>query len=193
MKAIQGYEGSYAVTVDGSVHSLPRRVLGRDGVSYPVSGRVLKPAPNKDVGYLEVSLWKNGEGTSFYVHRLVAQAFIPNPLGLPEVNHKDGNRHNNAVSNLEWVTSSENSHHAVATGLRIYENRIPKEDFIECLYAVIEGASYASLTANVPYKVPYLSTKIRQLARELDLEKELNQSLYLQRVERAKSNGSCNK
>jgi hypothetical protein len=60
-------------------------------------------------GYLTVSI----DGKHKYVHRLVAEYFIPNPLNLPQVNHKDGNKHNNCVENLEWCTSRENTHHAI--------------------------------------------------------------------------------
>lgn len=60
-------------------------------------------------GYLQVDLSLNGQGYHFRVHRLVAEAFIPNPNNLPEVNHKDENRFNNNVNNLEWSTSKENA------------------------------------------------------------------------------------
>lgn len=68
-------------------------------------------------GYLVTDLYTNGNRCTKRVHRLVAEAFIPNPDNKPEVNHKDGNRHNNAVSNLEWVTKTENCRHAWDTGL----------------------------------------------------------------------------
>ena len=76
------------------------------------TGRILKQTEKKD-GYLLATLSINGKRKLMYVHRLVAIAFVPNPLGKREVNHKDGNKSNNGVPNLEWVTSSENTHHAV--------------------------------------------------------------------------------
>jgi hypothetical protein len=68
-------------------------------------------------GYLAVDLYDNGERKTKRVHRLVAEAFVPNPHGKPEINHIDGNRHNNKVSNLEWVTKKENCRHAWDNGL----------------------------------------------------------------------------
>lgn len=72
---------------------------------------------SKGRDYQHVDLYSGGKGRSMRVHRLVAQAYIPNPENKPEVNHKDGNPRNNNVSNLEWATKSENMKHAVATGL----------------------------------------------------------------------------
>lgn len=68
-------------------------------------------------GYLRVTIFGKGE----YVHRLVAQCFIENPNDYPEVNHKDGNKENNSIENLEWCTRSQNNKHAFQTGLRSYE------------------------------------------------------------------------
>lgn len=69
-------------------------------------------------GYRQICLWKNAKGTYYKVHRLVAEAFIPREDGKPYVNHKDGNKENNTVENLEWCTAKENTQHAMKTGLR---------------------------------------------------------------------------
>lgn len=69
-------------------------------------------------GYMNVRLCKNGTRKRFKVHRLVAMAFIENPNRFPEINHKDGNKENNFVENLEWVTRSQNIKHAFDIGLR---------------------------------------------------------------------------
>ena len=68
-------------------------------------------------GYHKVDLYSNGKRTSVRVHRLVAEAFIPNPNELPQINHIDGNKENNNVKNLEWVNNSQNMIHAYRTGL----------------------------------------------------------------------------
>lgn len=99
-----GFETSYEVNENGEV---------RNGKT----GYVLKLQPTKDE-YYSVSLRVNNRPRMCRVHRLVAMAFIPNPENKPIVNHKDGNRINNKVENLEWVTYSENTQHAVDTGLK---------------------------------------------------------------------------
>ena len=77
---------------------------------------ILKPFSDKD-GYLRIKISVNSYQYTRAVHRLVAQAFIPNPENKPEINHIDGNKTNNDVSNLEWATRKENAHHAIQIGL----------------------------------------------------------------------------
>lgn len=87
------------------------------------TGRVRRVGSEKDHsvcdhnGYLTIDLYANGKKKSKRVHRLVAECFIPNPDNKPEVNHKDGNKHNNNVDNLEWVIKKENCEHAWEKGL----------------------------------------------------------------------------
>lgn len=188
-----GYESAYEVNAQGTVRSIDRNFLAKDGIVYKRKGKTLRSNPNKQVEYQQVGLWLQNQGTTHYVHRLVATAHIANPFALPEVNHKDGNRQNNWATNLEWTDSVGNSQHAILTGLKVYTNRLTKQEFTECLFDVINGESYASLCARVPYKVPFLSTKLRAIAKELNIEDELNESLYLQKVERAKENGAKHK
>ena len=102
-KDVVGYEGVYKVSDKGNVYSV-RRV---SSIGRRIGGRVLKPAPSTG-GYLQVQLCKNGKVKSKLIHRLVAEAFIPNPKKLPEVNHKDENPSNNELSNLEWCDAGYN-------------------------------------------------------------------------------------
>ena len=74
------------------------------------TGRIRKASPT-NLGYLQVGLNQNGKTLFRLVHRLVAQAFIPNPKELPEVNHKDFNKNNNSIDNLEWVNHKTNMTH----------------------------------------------------------------------------------
>ena len=96
---IKGYENLYEVSDQGRVKSLK---FGKE--------RILKPGSDKD-GYLIVGLCKNGEKKNLLVHRLVAKTFIPNPDNLPEVNHKDEDKTNNKVSNLEFCDSKYNNNY----------------------------------------------------------------------------------
>ena len=190
---VRGYEGLYEVSDQGIVWSVPRIVIGKDGACYRFPGRVLKPNLHKDVGYLIVSLWKEGKGTSYYLHRLTAGAHVPNPTNSPEVNHIDGNRQNNTSGNLEWVSRQENAQHAVDTGLRVYTNRLTKNEFVECLMSVLQGEQYTELSKRVPYKVPFLSTKLRSIAKDLGLESDLNEVIRAGKATRARINGAKNK
>lgn len=72
-------------------------------------------------GYLKLNIWQHGKRKGVFLHRVVAKTFIPNPKGFPQVNHIDGNKENNAVSNLEWCDDSRNLTHAHKLGLRSSE------------------------------------------------------------------------
>lgn len=98
------------------IESHPRYGVSRDGTIINDRKKIKVPQPT-DNGYLKVDLYDSGKKSSKRIHRLVAEAYIPNPYNKPDVNHKDGNKHNNSVSNLEWVTKSENMIHAYQTGL----------------------------------------------------------------------------
>lgn len=98
-KNIVGYEGLYEVSTSGRVRSLK---FGKT--------KVLKPAKEGN-GYLIVSLCKDGEKKMFSVHRLVAKAFIPNPMHKPHVNHRNEVKTDNRVENLEWMTHKENQNY----------------------------------------------------------------------------------
>jgi hypothetical protein len=188
---IKGYEGLYSVSEDGKIFSLDREIICKNGVVKPIKGREIIQGKHKDVRYNQVSLWKANKGLNLWVHRIVAQTFIPNPENKPEVNHINGKDiYDNSVRNLEWVTSSENSIHAVQTGLITYTNRLSRLEFIEVLNDVINGESYLSITNRVPYKVPFLSTKVRQIAKEEGLEHLLDESLKEQRLIRSAINGT---
>jgi hypothetical protein len=116
LRDIKGYEGLYAVTKDGRIWSYPKG-------SKNVHGLWLKPSKigntnMKDNMYYGVLLTKDKKQVCRRVHRLVAQAWIPNPHNKKFINHKDGNKLNNHIDNLEWVTSKENNQHAIKTGLK---------------------------------------------------------------------------
>jgi hypothetical protein len=112
-KDIENFEGIYQISNFGRVKSLDRVIDTRNGKS-TIKGVIVNPCGKP---YLFVYLSKNNKSKYHAIHRLVAQAFIPNLENKPQVNHIDGDKTNNVVSNLEWVTQSENMLHAYRIGL----------------------------------------------------------------------------
>ena len=110
-KDVVGYEGLYKVSNKGNVHSVARK----DSMGRKWGGVTLRPSHNNTGGYLSVDLYKNGTRKKKRVHRLVAEVFIPNPNNYSEINHKDENKTNNHVENLEWCTSKYNINHGTRT------------------------------------------------------------------------------
>ena len=99
-KNVIGYEGLYEVSSIGNVRNVKRNTLLRF---------------SNNQGYIQVYLYKNGIRKGFRVHRLIAQAFLPNPNNLPQVNHLDEDKTNNRVDNLEWCTAKYNSNYGHRT------------------------------------------------------------------------------
>ena len=116
-KPIEGYEGYYEVDQFGRVYAVDRTVRVNDnGRVYDKSlvGKQLKQSMHTQ-GYKTVALTKDGKTKTHYVHRLVALAFIPNPDNLPMINHKDEDKTNNFVENLEWCTNEYNLKYGTAS------------------------------------------------------------------------------
>lgn len=111
---VKGFEGAYEVSASGLVRSVNRCVIDSRGHRKQLKGRIL--SPGLVCGYRRVVLCLADKSQNLFVHRLVASAFIKNPQNKKEVNHIDGNKLNNCVENLEWVTRSENALHAFAIG-----------------------------------------------------------------------------
>lgn len=114
---VVGFEGVYEVSNLGRI----KRILA---INNTWSGRILKDSVDRK-GYHYRAFCKNGTEKADKLHRVVAKAFIANPLNLPEVNHKDGNKGNNRASNLEWTTNLDNVQHAKNLGLRATCERHP--------------------------------------------------------------------
>jgi len=105
----------------GKFYTIEDYEITREGIIINKhNGHIRKPYPNTK-GYLRVQINKK----KLFIHKLVAEKYIPNPENKPQVNHKDGNKLNNCVDNLEWVTNQENRNHAVKKGLHLFGEKCP--------------------------------------------------------------------
>lgn len=152
LKLIEGYE-LYFISDDGKVFS--DKYKTRRELSQRKNSR----------GYMYVNLCKNGKYKSVTVHRLVANAFLENRCGTLEVNHKDGNKENNDISNLEWVTKSQNIKHAFRNGLnhpRIHEyhhaSKLTEKDVCEIREKYSKGEKIVNISKLFP-NVSYSTIK----------------------------------
>lgn len=136
-KDLPGFEGLYQVSNLGRIYSVPR---------YKAKGGIMSGHADKK-GYINITLRRNGEQFTQKLHRLVAITFIPNPENLPEVNHKDENKQNNCVDNLEWCTTAYNHEYGTRT-LRA-STRCGKP--IRCIETGVEypGARWAARELNI--------------------------------------------
>lgn len=116
-KDVVGYEDLYSVNELGQIKRKHRIwIREEDGAKITINEMIMKTRVLR--GYETIGLTKDHIQLTKPVHRIIAKAFIPNPENKPEINHKDGNKLNNSIENLEWVTESENTLHAFRLGLR---------------------------------------------------------------------------
>jgi hypothetical protein len=146
-KDISGYEGKYQVSSVGRVKGVARKRAGGGNVKE----RILKPAITEN-GYYFVTLYIDGIAKRKKIHRLVAQTFIDNPDGKPEVNHINGVKTDNRAENLEWATRSENQTHAVRHGLQTGLRRVSQLDTYGNLIREYESLHEAERETKIHYQ-----------------------------------------
>lgn len=150
--------------------------------------RFVKPQSNGR--YYKVTLSVDGKERQYLVHRLVAIAFIPNPYNKPEVNHINGNRFNNRVENLEWVTASENQIHSVKTNLKkhgtdLWNGKFTKEQVLEIISRKHNGESCRKLGKEFGVDATTISAISRGLRyKQYFEEEELQHALKLCGIEK---------
>ncbi len=166
-KDIPDYIGIYQVSNLGQVKSLDRTITKGNNFTQKCKGKILSKWINGR-GYANTVLWKDGTQKTFRIHRLVCIMFLENPLDKEQVNHKDGNKLNNCVDNLEWCTNLENIRHAYKTGLKTGNlgtingsSKLTEEEVIS-----IRNSSKSSETLAYLYKVN-TSTITRIKSRKL--------------------------
>jgi hypothetical protein len=147
---VKGYENLYEVTQNGNIQSVGRTYLDTKGRKRTIKGKQYSSRIDR-AGYPTVKLHKGKAQSTCYIHRILAEAFIPNPLGKPMVNHIDGNKLNNKLDNLEWVTNSENMKHAFKMGLC----KVPvngKKVIDTCTQKEYESIIKAAIAFDLPYQ-----------------------------------------
>lgn len=142
---VKNYESLYEVSDQGRVKSIG---YGKE--------RILKPA--RHTGYLRVYLYKNGEMKTYKIHRLVAQTFIPNPDNLPQVNHKDENKENNFVQNLEWCDQKYNNNYGTRTQRQAEKLSKPVLQYTKSGVFVREWKSTRDVERNLGYLHDHISS-----------------------------------
>lgn len=147
-KDINGYEGYYQISNYGNARSLDRQVGCRWGGLRDYGGKSLLTETTKD-GYQRIVFMRDAIKERFLVHRIVAEAFIPNPENKPYVNHIDGDKSNNYFGNLEWCTNSENVLHADRNGLRDMSTHQPSNS--KGVRCIDNGMEFASTTKAVKW------------------------------------------
>ena len=148
-KSIKGVEGLYEVSNLGRVKSLSRVKICKSNSSFITKEKILSLSFSRD-GYKKCSLHKGGRRFTYQVHRLVAEAFIPNINDLPQVNHRDWDRTNNRVENLEWCTYEYNSENRRNSSNKSFtDHKVIQYDFQGKFINIYNNINSASLCTDI--------------------------------------------
>ena len=165
------------------IDNFPNYSISDDGVITNLTTGHIKKLWECKNGYLYVDLQHKGYRSKFPLHRLLATHFLPNPNQKRTVNHIDGNKLNNSLSNLEWATYSENMQHAYDTSLN-HQPRKTSADEADNLFLtrVITGTTITALAAELHVSVSQLSYRIKEASIRLDMEIEYTEELRRQKL-----------
>lgn len=146
--SVKGFEGYLMVNTDGEIRSVTR-VVCRSDTRTPVThiGVVIAQQTDKN-GYRRVRVSVNRSQKTLKVHRVVAKAFLRNPENKPQVNHKNGHKSDNRMSNLEWSTNGENQSHAIETGLKWVTSGSESPRFTGSVSAYRDGVFVCEMSGN---------------------------------------------
>ena len=167
-KSVVGFEGYYEVSNSGLIKRAKEKTIYKDGRIAFFNETILKPSISKK-GYYRVYLSKNSKKYTINVHRIVASAFIDNLSNKPQINHINGDKKDNSVSNLEWCTNSENTFHAVKNGLtsrgvKHFSAKINDNDVINIRQMFKDGNTASEIKKHYPisiktiYSIKYRNT-----------------------------------
>lgn len=167
-KDIKGYEGLYQVSNYGNIKNVERYInanLKNNIKKVKRKSKILNPFCSNKIKYYTITLYKNKKPKNYRLHRLVAIAFIPNPNQYKEVNHKDGNKLNNNIDNLEWCSRIQNMEHAYKNGLIIRKKGL-----------IMKRGKYHKSSKKV-YQYNLNGELIKQWDSMSDIKRELNLSI----------------
>ena len=172
-----------------TLKEFPKYAINKKGVIKNKETGNIKKVWKARNGYYYVDLYKEGKHYKRALHRLLAETFLPNPDNKRTVNHKDGDKTNNSLDNLEWSTDSENIKHAYDNGLQPYKRKHSKEKYIKCLEEVLKGKTLTELAKEVGQSLAQLSLHVKEVAIELGKYEEYSEVLKKQQLQRAKQAG----
>ncbi len=167
---IKDWEGKYQISNLGRVKSLPKFGINPYGAITKLKDTTIRKQVFDKKGYLMV---KFSNGAKFFknkkIHRLLAEAFIPNPNNLPQINHKNGIKHYNTIENLEWTNNSGNQKHAFKLGLNKphigennFKSKLKNNDIIDIRNRHKNGESYSNIAKDYPVSSEQISTIVKR-------------------------------
>lgn len=148
-RPVPGYEG-YLISDQGNLRSIDRIIKTKNGKICRIKGRLITVRLN-NFGYLDTRLYKNGKKKSAFLHRLIAEVFIPNPSNLAQVNHLNGIKTDNRIENLEWASPANNMKHAHDTGLSKPPNKNHRKVIDHCTNQEYDSIREAAKAYGMPY------------------------------------------